>query len=657
MAKSSNGRGVFYHRDSGGKHEMTPRQYIEWAKAKADEHGIEFRGSQEQFERMIKNGISAEGDIYLDYEVPGSELSRDGLDSLIKATKTDASITHLMIARRDRLARPQDPVDAMQIENDLRRNGVTIVFRDKVLSPLQRGRGADIAEAISSLVEYEEAGKFSRTHAQKMIDAQIALAKAGRSTGGRAPYGYRRNLVRDDGKVIRELEDGEIIRMAGHHSMWLPGPQEEIDIIKRILHLIADNPASKVAKTLTQEGVPTPNHGRTRKDNGVTHLTSGVWHANTVTNIARNPLNLALKVYGRRGMGKNLRYTPKGPRELVESDYTDDLIDKPKVVVNDEADLITAECPFDPIVDSEKHKQLVVELDRRGQSQRGKPRSLDPNNNPLGCRVYDMNCGSVMYRNPYNGSFKYKCGLYQQSHGAVCTSNGVDGPTATKFILGCIGQRVLSPSFLPKVESAIRKLAADASKDNNYQQEFQTKKSQLASVEAELATVGKNLARAESDRHHKIVAAEFDKLSERRDQLVSQIGDLERTQSKDAGEEDIALALSQAEQLVELASSSTDMSAASEIIRMTNAKLYLEFRPVKLTKRYVNKVASGITTFGSAPVPIKIYEGPTSREQLGKLAQAKKSSGKRKSQRQGQNCCSSDEERKSIGNVNRAERI
>ena len=176
-------------------------------------------------------------------------------------------------------------------------------------------------------------------------------------------------------------------------------------------------------------------------------------------------------------------------------------------------------------------------------------------------------------------------------------------------------------------------------------------------VEAELAKVGKNLARAESDQHHKIVAAEFDKLSKRRDQLTSQIRDLERTQSKDTGEEDTSLAMAQAEQLVDLASSSTDMSAAGEIIRITNAKLYFEFHPVKLTKRYVNKVASGITTFGSAPVPTKTYEGPTSREKLGSSAQAKKSSGKRKSQGQGQNCCSSDEDGKSIGNVSRAERI
>lgn len=109
----------------------------------------------------------------------------------------------------------------------------------------------------------------------------------------RSLYGFRRWLVKEDGTTVRQLADGEHVRMSGHHVVWLPGPEEELAIIRRVLTMLIDQPASRVAATLTAEGVPPPDAGRERTDHGVRHATSGVWHANTVTNIARNPLLVA----------------------------------------------------------------------------------------------------------------------------------------------------------------------------------------------------------------------------------------------------------------------------------------------------------------------------------------------------------------------------
>ena len=47
-------------------------------------------------------------------------------------------------------------------------------------------------------------------------------------------------------------------------------------------------------RALTAEGVPTPDHGRTRTDRGLKHATAGVWRQSVVTGIARNPLVRAL---------------------------------------------------------------------------------------------------------------------------------------------------------------------------------------------------------------------------------------------------------------------------------------------------------------------------------------------------------------------------
>ena len=302
---------------------------------------------------------------------------------------------------------------------------------DKTLPPLaRRGRG-DLGEQIVALFDYDAAGRFRRDLAQKMIHAQLALAKRGFSTGGRAPYGFRRWLATDGGTPVRALGDGEHVRMSGHHVVWLPGPEPEVAVIRRILEMLeSGTPAARVAAALTGEKVPSPDSGRLRTDGGVPHATSGVWHQTSVVNIARNPLVAAVVTYGRRSMGDQLRFTPDGPRPLEDADMRAD--DRPKVVMNPPGSRVTAPARFEPLMEPGRHRALLEDLDARGATQRGKPRSREPGRNPLGGRVFDMACGWPMYREPYNGTFRYTCGLYQQSHGASCLHNFVPGPISAR---------------------------------------------------------------------------------------------------------------------------------------------------------------------------------------------------------------------------------
>ena len=313
MAKrSTTGRGLFYTRDSGGKHENTPGQYVLWARNEAARLGVSFTGTPDQIATMIREGRSQEADLFLDHGVTGNKLKRLGLDAMMETALTDPSVSHIFIPRRDRLARPDDPVDAVKLENLLRAAGLTLVFQDRVVQPLERGHRRDISELLVAVIDYNFAGEFRRELAQKILHAQITLARAGFSIGGRPPFGFRRWLTRADGTPVRLLAAGEYVKMAGHHVVWLPGPEEELALIRRILGMLESMPASRVAATLTEEGVPPPDVGRYRTDHGVRHLTSGVWHQTTITNIARNPLLLAVMSYGRRSMGDQLRFAPGG---------------------------------------------------------------------------------------------------------------------------------------------------------------------------------------------------------------------------------------------------------------------------------------------------------------------------------------------------------
>jgi DNA invertase Pin-like site-specific DNA recombinase len=226
---------------------MSPAQYVGWAKRTAEELNLSFDGTPERISTMIRSGQFAHGDLFLDYDVKGNLLSRNGLNALIKEALDDPLATHVLIPRRDRLARPDDPLDGIKLENVLRLAGKTIVYMDRTLPPLKKGGRADVSEIIMGVLDFDRAEKDRRDLAQKIIYAQLQLAKLGFSTGGRPPYGFRRWLVKDDSTRVRELMEKERVRMAGHHVVWLPTAEAELSVIRRILGMLETMPASRVA--------------------------------------------------------------------------------------------------------------------------------------------------------------------------------------------------------------------------------------------------------------------------------------------------------------------------------------------------------------------------------------------------------------------------
>lgn len=654
--REAKGRALFYTRDSGGRHEMTPGEYVVWAGKTAAQLGLSFDGTPERIEQMIAGDRAVQGDLFQDYGVSGNLLSRPGLDAMVKEALADQAVTHILIPRRDRVARPDDPMDAVKLENLLRKAGLTLVFMDRTLPPLAKTRRADIGELIGALLDYETSGKFRRDLAQKLIYAQMKLAKLGYSIGGRAPYGYRRFLVKDDGTVVRQLLDGEYVRMAHHHVVWLPGPDEEIAVIRRILTLLETKPASQVAAQLTQDGVAAPDAGRTRTDRGVKHPTSGVWHQTTVVGIARNPMVAALVAYGRRSMGDQLRFSPDGPRELDDADLRTD--GKPKVVRNPDTALVLTPARFEPLLPRDRYDRLMETLDARAGTQRGKPRSADPTKNPLGCRAFDMNCGWPMYRQPYGSTFRYLCGLYQQSQGAKCAHNLVDGPLATRFMLACTRQRLLAPRIWMKVEQRLQELVRQEAANGGQDEAVTAKKAALALVNGKLERTAANLALAENEDQYKAIASVFEQLKREKVSLEAELKSAGAGKQGDVQAE-VAKALELGRRLPELAADADNLGAVGELFNVLNARLFLKFKEVQAKKRKLNKVTGGVVTWGAAPVPVPIYLGPTSRnvvkDPAGALLPA--GSGALRAPSVSEPVNGPGEEGDSLGNVRRGERI
>ncbi|MGD0900977.1 MAG: hypothetical protein ABR915_24360 [Thermoguttaceae bacterium] len=68
--------------------------------------------------------------------------------------------------------------------------------------------------------------------------------------------------------------------------------------------------------------------------------------------------------------------------------------------------------------------------------------------------------------------------------------------------------------------------------------------------------------------------------------------------------------------LTDLITGPKGLDLAGEAFRLSNARLFLRFRPVRVERRLLNKVAGGVVVFGAAPDPIEIYRGPTGRRAL-----------------------------------------
>ena len=454
--------------------------------------------------------------------------------------------------------------------------------------------------------------------ARKIIEAQVALARRGYSTGGRPPHGFDRWLVKDDGTKVRKLEDGERVRMAGHHVVWLPGAEEKLRLNRRIIDMLKKMPALQVAATLTAEGIPSPDAGRIRKDNGVRHQVSGVWHQNTITYIARNPLLVAIASYGRRSMGDQLRFSPDGPRSLDDQDFG---VDKQcKVVLNPAASQIQTAAKFEPLIGVEERQELIVLLDQRGGTQRNKPRAHDPSKNPLGGCVFDMNCSWPMYRQPYGQSFRYTCGLYQQSHGQQCDHNHVDGPLATAFVLTCLRQRLLAPSVYSKVKRRLHELAAEDRKKGTVAEANDSSRDALEQVRREIKQAERNLAFATSQENFQAIEVIIGEMRKREKSLVAEQA-LAETRIRSAADEEseVRAALQVLNRLAELAADGRDYRLAKEAFGLVNAKLFLRFQPLPKKRRTVNTIASGVVTLGVAPPPMAHVRGAYELEESQKV--------------------------------------
>ena len=153
MAVRTKGRGAVYLRRSGDKQETSLEKQLTWALGAAKAHGITIEATLSDLQYMQANRLHRFKDIYLDDALSGDDLERPGLKALVEDYHRHKDRSHLFTFKRDRLGRPDSPLDMMVVEEGLRRAGITIVRSDGVSQPSVTGE-ENLGALVMMLFDY-----------------------------------------------------------------------------------------------------------------------------------------------------------------------------------------------------------------------------------------------------------------------------------------------------------------------------------------------------------------------------------------------------------------------------------------------------------------------------------------------------------------------
>lgn len=403
----------------------------------------------------------------------GGDLQRPGWRAFIKRIVHDPELSHCFAYDRSRFARPGDPAEGTKVEKIICFAGKTIVLSTAILPPRRRSSGGKTEDLIS-LIEYNQAGQFRTELAKRTLRGADRNAKAGFWCGGRAPIGFKRVLVAvAEKRVVRDVEDGQVIRGAGHAIAILPddrpGGAERIEIVRGICMAYYERTHGlrAIAKDLNMRGIPSPDHGRTRKDSlGEARPVPGRWTGGTVRNVIENPINAGFVSYGRRAFGVLARHckdAASGFREVENEELKEQ---ENKAFIKEVRDpekyyLGKPAIFFEPIITEAVWRANILRL-RQGAERgglRGRPKCPQVGKYPL--VVICGDCERVMTGAPSTrGRGMYRCSGHVNSSGLECHPNRVNVDELLPFVLAVISRHLQALGSKDTLQARLKDLLA-----------------------------------------------------------------------------------------------------------------------------------------------------------------------------------------------------
>ena len=242
---------------------------------------------------------------YADAGKSGLSLGgRDALQNLLDDVQSgNADFSAVLVYDVSRWGRFQDADESAFHEYVCKRAGVAIHFCAE-----QFENDGGLAATMIKGMKRVMAGEYSRELSVKVFMGQCRLIELGFRQGGAAGYGLRRLLVDEHRNPKAELARGEHKSIQTDRVVLVPGPEEEVDTVRRIYSMFVDEGHSEaaIAEMLNEEGVPT---GWERP-----------WTRSIVHGILTNHKYIGDNVFNRRSFKLKQRRVVNAPSRWIRAD-------------------------------------------------------------------------------------------------------------------------------------------------------------------------------------------------------------------------------------------------------------------------------------------------------------------------------------------------
>ena len=618
MNRRPKNNALLYSRRSGRRQELSLSMQLTWAIEEAPRLGVTLDASAADLQHMLDNSLHNYKSIRLDDGLTGADPNRPGFLALIDDALSDTSISHVLIHKRDRFARPQEAVEMVQIEKRLNHAGITLVFSDSVSEPYHPGQGG-IERDIITLLAYSESGNYLNQLAERVILAHVPLAQGNFSTGGNAPYGHVRALFDPAGNFVEYLPKGRTVRQLGCHVRWVPGKDDAEQAKIRAWICILDLRhrgwgGKRIANHLNALGIPSPGAGTVRTDHGVKHTVSGKWGHGTVLDLCKNTTILGIKQYGRRAEGKHRRLAKSGWRLLDASDLNQD--GNPKIVNNEATVIVEGRGESPGLYDEKKWQEIQADMQQRRHCQRGISRAKDPAKYPLRCRVVDMTngCGAIIYGVQSSNRRLYKCGNYMRTSGDKCDNNSVDAEALLKFVMGVLRQCIGQLGCRDAIRKRLLEIGARDTKGQfkeSVASNVSAAVSRVNELNSELERVRHNMAREPDESIYAALRQEYQTIS---GQINGAESALQAANASKHSENDrdpkqqVEAAMSLIDHIHHVTTDESARIELHEMLKRLGCRIGLRFvEAIKGKKRRVRKLADGVIVFGDRELPVPLH--------------------------------------------------
>lgn len=229
---------------------------------------------------------------------------RDGLTQLledIQAGQTDFKT--VLVYDISRWGRFQDADESAYYEYICKRAGIAVEYCAEQFE----NDGSPVSTIVKG-VKRAMAGEYSRELSQKVFAGQSRLIEMGYRQGGPPGFGLRRMLIDEAGNQKGVLAQGEHKSIQTDRVTLVPGPDDEIAVVKQIFHSFVDDNQSEaiIAADLNAKGIRT-DRGRN-------------WTPSVVRQLLSNEKYIGNNIWNRSSFKLKQRHVRNDPNNWVRSE-------------------------------------------------------------------------------------------------------------------------------------------------------------------------------------------------------------------------------------------------------------------------------------------------------------------------------------------------